>query len=189
MALAGFVGGSVGAIILLHTPATTFIHLVPWLLLFAALVFALSEPVMNWLRRRQGAAAVPTQPDDVTESKRNYWGLVFATTLVCFYIGYFGAGAGFLIISLLSVFGFQDLNEMNAMKVVSTTLANGMACLLFAFSGKVEWRYCLFAMVTCAVGGYLSARVSQRLNPRLLRAMVVVIGLGMAAYFFWKNHA
>jgi uncharacterized membrane protein YfcA len=44
-------------------------------------------------------------------------------------------------------------------------------------------------MVTCAVGGYLSARVSQRLNPRLLRAMVVVIGLGMAAYFFWKNHA
>jgi uncharacterized membrane protein YfcA len=66
MALAGFVGGSVGAIILLHTPATTFIHLVPWLLLFAALVFALSEPVMNWLRRRQGAAAVPTQPDDVT---------------------------------------------------------------------------------------------------------------------------
>jgi hypothetical protein len=189
MALAGFLGGSVGAIILLHTPASTFIHLVPWLLLFAAIVFAVSEPVMNWLRRRQRAKAVPSQPDVATETKRSYWGLVIATTLVCFYIGYFGAGAGFLIISLMSVFGFQDLNEMNAMKVVSTTLANGMACVLFAFSGKVEWRYCLAAMVTCAIGGYLSARVAQRLNPRLLRAMVVVIGLGMAGYFFWKNHA
>jgi uncharacterized membrane protein YfcA len=189
MALAGFLGGSVGALVLLHTPASTFIHLVPWLLLFAAIVFAVSEPVMNWLRRRQGAKAVPSQPSVATENKRSYWGLVIATTFVCFYIGYFGAGAGFLIISLMSVFGFQDLNEMNAMKVVSTTLANGMACVLFAFSGKVEWRYCLAAMVTCAIGGYLSARLAQRLNPRLLRALVVVIGLGMAGYFFWKNHA
>jgi uncharacterized membrane protein YfcA len=187
MALAGLVGGSVGAIILLNTPATTFIQLVPWLLLFAALVFALSEPVMKQLQRWQRKKPVRTQAE--TGAGKSYWLLIAMTTLVCFYIGYFGAGAGFLIISLLSVFGFQDLNEMNAMKVVSTTMANGMACLLFAFSGKVEWRYCLFAMVTCAIGGYLSARVSQRLNPRFLRAMVVVIGLGMAGYFFWKNHA
>ncbi len=185
MALAGLVGGSVGAIILLNTPASTFIQLVPWLLLFAALVFALSEPVMKLIQRRQHTEPTATPPDE----KKSYWLLIVMTTVVCFYIGYFGAGAGFLIISLLSVFGFQDLNEMNAMKVVSTTMANGMACLLFAFSGKVEWRYCLFAMVTCAIGGYLSARLAQRLNPRFLRAMVVVIGLGMAGYFFWKNHA
>jgi uncharacterized protein len=188
MALAGLVGGSVGALILLHTPATTFIHLVPWLLLFAALVFAFSEPAMKLIqRRKQGMKDVQAAAE--ANVARNFWPLVIATTVVCFYIGYFGAGAGFLIISLLSIFGFQDLNEMNAMKVVSTTLANGMACVLFAFSGKVEWRYCLAAMVTCAIGGYLSARVAQRLNPRLLRAMVVVIGLGMAGYFFWKNHA
>ena len=189
MALAGLVGGSIGAIILLNTPATTFIHLVPWLLLFAALVFALSEPVMKQLQRRASAQGKPEASGELEQGKRNFWPLVLATTLVCFYIGYFGAGAGFLIISLLSVFGFQDLNEMNAMKVVSTTMANGMACLLFAFSGKVEWRFCLLAMVACAIGGYLSARVSQRLNPRFLRAMVVVIGLGMAAYFFWINRA
>jgi len=190
MALAGLVGGSVGAIILLNTPATTFIHLVPWLLLFAALVFALSEPIMKQIQRRQRSKPQPLQePIQEPTTQKSYWLLVLMTTVVCFYIGYFGAGAGFLIISLLSVFGFQDLNEMNAMKVVSTTMANGMACLLFAFSGKVEWRYCLLAMVTCAIGGYLSARLAQRLNPRFLRALVVVIGLGMAAYFFWKNHA
>jgi uncharacterized membrane protein YfcA len=187
MALAGLVGGSVGAIILLNTPAKTFLNLVPWLLLFAAFTFALSGPVMKQIERMRGARIV--DPESEIGRKRNYWPLVIATTLVCFYIGYFGAGAGFLIISLLSVFGFQDLNEMNAMKVVSTTMANGMACILFAFSGKVEWRYCLAAMVTCAIGGYLSARLSQRLNPAFLRGLVVVIGLGMAAYFFWRNHA
>ena len=187
MALAGLIGGSVGAIILLNTPAKTFLDLVPWLLLFAALVFALSGPVMKLIERRRGIRVV--DPDSQTGKERNYWPLVIATMVVCFYIGYFGAGAGFLIISLLSIFGFQDLNEMNAMKVVSTTMANGMACILFAFSGKVEWRYCLAAMVTCAIGGYLSARLAQRLNPAFLRGLVVAIGLGMAAYFFWRNHA
>jgi uncharacterized membrane protein YfcA len=185
MAVAGLIGGSVGAIVLLNTPATTFLSLVPWLLLVAAIIFAVSGPVTDWLRRR--AARKVSEP--VAAGPRNYWPLVLAPVVVCFYIGYFGAGAGFLIISLLSLFGFQDLNEMNAMKVVSTTMANGMACVLFAFSGKVEWRYCLAAMVTCAIGGYLSARISQRLNQRFLRMLVVVIGLGMAGYFFWRNHS
>jgi uncharacterized membrane protein YfcA len=185
MAGAGLIGGSVGAIILLNTPAKIFLDLVPWLLLFAALTFAVSGPVMKQIERRKGARVI----DPEHQRRRNYWPLAIATTVVCFYIGYFGAGAGFLIISLLSVFGFQDLNEMNAMKVVSTTMANGMACILFAFSGKVEWRFCLAAMVTCAIGGYLAARLAQRLNPAFLRGLVVAIGLGMAAYFFWKNHA
>lgn len=187
MAGGGLVGGTVGALVLLNTPAKTFLSLVPWLLLFAALIFALSEPVMKWLTRR--AAAKRTNQEAQIEAKpRNRWPLVMATAVICFYIGYFGAGAGFLIISLLSVFGFQDLNEMNAMKVVSTTMANGVACLLFAFSGKVEWHFCLAAMVTCALGGYLSARVAKRANPRVLRMLVVCVGLGMAAYFFWRNH-
>jgi uncharacterized protein len=189
MAAAGLVGGSIGAIILLNTPARTFLHLVPWLLLFAAIVFAVSDPVMKYLQRRAASKADPNRLSAEERVERNYWPLVFATVVICFYIGYFGAGAGFLIISLLSVFGFQDLNEMNAMKVVSTTMANGMACVLFAFSGKVAWRFCLAAMVTCAIGGYLSARLSQRLDQRFLRILVVVIGLGMAAYFFWRNHA
>lgn len=187
MGIAGFIGGSVGAIVLLNTPAKTFLFLVPWLLLFAALIFAFSGPVMKWIQKRKGFAAV--DPAQERSRQSGPWVLVLATIVICFYIGYFGAGAGFLIISLLSVFGFEDLNEMNAMKVVSTTLANGIACVVFAVSGKVEWRFCLAAMVTCAIGGYSSARIAQRANPKILRAMVVVIGLGMAAYFFWRNYS
>ena len=106
---------------------------------------------------------------------------------VCFYIGYFGAGAGFLLITLLSLFGFQDLHEINALKVVSTTLANGIACIIFAVGGQVVWRYCLLAMVVCAIGGYASARLARRIPQPVLRGLVVFIGLFMAAWFFaWQ---
>jgi hypothetical protein len=110
-----------------------------------------------------------------------------ATMLVCFYVGYFGAGAGFLIITALSLFGFKDLNEINALKVVSTTMANGMAFLIFVVDGQVVWKYCLLAMVTCAVGGYTSARFARMVPQGVLRGTVVAIGFGMAAWFFWKG--
>ncbi len=182
MGAAGLVGGAVGAIVLLKTPATTFMHLVPWLLLIAAMIFAFSGPVTRQLQRRTAAHS------HREIHSRGFLLLVGITAFVCFYIGYFGAGAGFLIISLLSLFGFDNLNQMNAMKVVSTTMANGVACLLFIFSGKVEWSYCLAAMLTCGIGGYWSSRMAQKLNPKLLRSAVVVIGFAMAAYFFWKSY-
>jgi uncharacterized protein len=183
MGVAGLLGGAVGAIVLLHTPQTTFLHLVPWLLLVAATIFALSGPVSRWLGRWQAhkGSAQAQKPS-------SGGALLFVlTAIVCFYIGYFGAGAGFLIITLLSLFGFTDLNEINALKVVSTTLANGVAFLLFVVSGQVEWRYCLAAMFTCAIGGYSSARLARRVPQPVLRGTVIVIGFGMAAWFFWKN--
>jgi len=180
MGVAGFLGGTAGAIVLLNTPQTTFLHLVPWLLLVAASIFAATGPVTRWLaRRKQVAASGQAHPP-----RRR---LVFiCTIMVCFYIGYFGAGAGFLLITLLSLFGFEDLNEINALKVVATTMANGIAFLIFVVGRQVEWRYCLLAMVTCAVGGYTSARLARRIPQPVLRGMVIFIGFGMAAWFFWR---
>jgi len=180
MGLAGLLGGTAGAVVLLNTPQLTFLHLVPWLLLVAALIFAATGPVSRWLARRKAAAGAASHPPRLL--------YVFLSTIfVCFYIGYFGAGAGFLLITLLSLFGFQDLNEINALKVVSTTMANGIAFLIFVFDGQVVWRYCLLAMVTCAIGGYSSARFARKVPQPILRGLVVFIGLAMAAWFFWKN--
>lgn len=180
MGVAGLVGGTTGAIVLLNTPQMTFLHMVPWLLLTASSIFALSGPVSGWLRRRRG---------QVTGSfhRPRRLPVFVATLVVCFYVGYFGAGSGFLLITLLSLFGFQDLHEINALKVVSTTLANGVAFFIFALSGQVIWRDCLLAMVACAVGGFASASVAHRIPQKFLRGLVVVIGLSMAAWFFWRN--
>lgn len=180
MGLAGLLGGTAGAVVLLHTPQRTFLHLVPWLLLVAALIFAASGPVSRWLQRRKGGTAGGT-------GKIRLVPIFFSTIAVCFYIGYFGAGAGFLIITMLSLFGCEDLHEINALKVVSTTMANGIAFILFVVNGQVVWRYCLLAMVTCAIGGYSSARFAKMVPQKVLRGLVVAIGLSMAAWFFWKQ--
>jgi uncharacterized protein len=180
MGLAGLLGGTTGAVVLLNTPQTTFLHLVPWLLLVAATIFALTGPVSRWLERRKGTAAVQSRPPRLLP-------LFLLTIVVCFYIGYFGAGAGFLLITLFSLFGLQDLNDINALKVVSTTLANGIAFVIFVFNGQVVWRYCLLAMVTCAIGGYTSARFARRVPQAVLRGLVIFIGFSMAAWFFWST--
>jgi uncharacterized membrane protein YfcA len=180
MGVAGLLGGTVGALVLLNTPQTTFMHLVPWLLLIAATIFALSRPVSRWIERRRRSLVPAGHPPRRTP-------VFLFTMVVCFYIGYFGAGAGFLIITLLSLFGFEDMNEINALKVVSTTMANGIAFLIFVIGGEVEWRYCLLAMLACAIGGYTSARFARMVPQHVLRGIVIGIGFSMAAWFFWKN--
>jgi hypothetical protein len=184
MGIGGLIGGTIGAIVLLHTPQMTFLHLVPWLLLIAASIFAASGPVSRWLERRR------SRLNPALKTRRNAPPrllLLLLTAFISFYIGYFGAGSGFLIITLLSLFGFEDLNEINALKVVSTTMANGIAFVIFVVGRQVEWRYCLLAMVACAIGGYSSARLSRGVPAPVLRGVVIVIGFGMAAWFFWKN--
>ncbi len=182
MGLAGLSGGAIGATLLLRTPAGIFMKLVPWLLLTAALIFAFSGPWQRHFQQRKQAHSVTAHPSD------HAFGMVFLTMLICFYIGYFGAGAGFLLIAMMTLFGLEDLHQMNALKVVATTMANGVACLLFILGGKVVWQYCLAAMITCAMGGYVASRSAKRLNPRMLRSMVVVLGFVLAAYFFWKSY-
>jgi uncharacterized protein len=113
--------------------------------------------------------------------------LCAAMVLVCFYIGYFGAGAGFLIMAGLAIFGIQNIREVNALKVVATTIANGIAVITFVVERQIVWHLCLLMMLTAAVGGYVGARYSRRLSARIMRAFVVVIGLGMAAYFFLRT--
>jgi len=180
MGLAGLLGGTAGAIVLLNTPQTTFMHLVPWLLFLAASIFAASGPVSRWLARRQGRIAGHAHAPRLMP-------VFLSTVIVCFYIGYFGAGAGFLIITMLSLFGFQDLHEINAIKVSTTTLANGVAFLIFVVGGQVVWRYCLVAMFACGVGGYASASFARRVPQPVLRGLVILIGFSMAAWFFWSN--
>ena len=177
---AALVGGVSGAIVLLRTGQATFMALVPWLLLLAAGLFAVSGPVSRWLQRVRVSAP---------GAKPNLAPLWIGLVVVCFYIGYFGAGAGFLVMSVLAVFGIQNINQVNALKVVATTTANGIAVLTFIVEKQILWKYCLLMMLAAAIGGYLGARYSRRMDPRFMRMLVVMIGLGMAAYFFWKQYA
>ncbi len=185
MGAAGLLGGTIGAIVLLNTPQKTFMRLVPWLLLFAASTFAVSRPVSRALERlklKRSAQAAAGQ----THAPRRV-PLFFAVVVVSIYVGYFGAGAGFLFMTLLVLLGYEDINAINALKVVANLLANGIAFVIFIADGQVVWRYCVAAMIAAGIGGYSSASLARRVPQPVLRALVVVIGLGMAAWFFVRQ--
>ena len=186
---AALIGGLAGGVVLLRTGQSTFLRLVPWLLLVAALLFAVSTPISKWLQRRAAGREVARLASgaDTPPPKPSMIPLFLGMIFVCFYIGYFGAGSGFLVMSLLAIFGVEEINQINALKVVTTCLANGIAVVTFIVEKQVLWKTCLLMMVTAAIGGYFGARYSRRVDARVMRAIVVVVGLGMAAYFFWKG--
>ena len=183
-------GGVGGALVLLHTAQTTFLRLVPWLLLAAAILFAASTPLSRWLAAREVARrSLGADPKSAEQATRqgSLPLLLAATALVTLYIGYFGAGSGFLILAMLGLFGIENIHQLNALKVVTTTVANGVAVLVFIMQGQVLWQHCLLMMVTGAVGGYAGGRSARRFDPRWMRAAITVLGFCMAGYFFWRN--
>jgi len=185
MGAAGLVGGTAGAVVLLNTPQITFLHLVPWLLLFAASTFAVSGPVTRALERLKLKRHARAASGEVHAPR--HLPLFVAAIVVSFYVGYFGAGAGFLFMTLLALFGYEDIHAINALKVVANLLGNGIAFVIFIVDGQVVWRFCLAAMVAAGIGGYTSASLAKRVPQPVLRGLVVAIGLGMAAWFFWRQ--
>ena len=177
------VGGVVGAEVLLHTRQLTFLHMIPWLLLTGALIFGVSGRLSRWLRSRSAHA----EAEHREEPAINPVALFAALFPVCFYIGYFGAGGGFLVMTILALFGMEEMHQLNAMKVVAACASNFCAILTFVVSGRIVWHDCLVSMVFAAGGGYIGARYARRMNGDVLRAVVVITGVAMAGYFFWRN--
>ncbi|MDQ6677599.1 MAG: sulfite exporter TauE/SafE family protein [Acidobacteriota bacterium] len=178
--LASATGGILGAIALLKTDQGTFLKMVPWLILFATILFAVSDPIQRrtqaW-RMRRGEEAQTGEP---RISAGNY----IALSLTCFYIGYFGAGSGFLVITLFSLAGLKGLNQINTLKVVCTSVANGIAVVTFIVAGAVYWREFPLMMFPALAGGYLGAAYSRTMNKAVLRGVIVVTGLALSAYYF-----
>ena len=114
--------------------------------------------------------------------------VLFLTIIpVTFYIGYFGAGAGFLLMSVLALFGIEEMNALNSLKVLAACTSNFCAVVTFIFGGAIVWHYCLVSMVFAGIGGYVGAQYARGMNPNVLRTIVVVTGCAMAAYFFWRQ--
>ena len=176
---AAILGGATGAIVLLHTGQLTFMHLVPWLLLGAAVLFGISGRVSRWLRMRSAEPHQARTPSVLL--------LFLALLPVCFYIGYFGAGGGFLVMAVLGILGVEEMHHLNALKVMAAMFSNLSAVVTFVAGGAIVWRYCVVSMVFAGLGGYVGAQYARRMNPNVLRTFVVIIGFAMAAFFFWRQ--
>jgi uncharacterized protein len=174
------VGGTVGSMLMTRLPAHYFALLVPWLILMAT-----SLMLADSLIPRKSPRAVERE----THSVGAIAGLMLFQLVVATYGGYFGAAMGILMLSALTLMGIGDINRMNAVKTVLTACVNGISLIVFAIDDKVEWSYALPMALFAIVGGYLGARVALRIHPRRVRWIVIAIGFGLAAWFFYKQYA
>ncbi|HTV82531.1 MAG TPA: sulfite exporter TauE/SafE family protein [Acidobacteriaceae bacterium] len=179
------IGGLAGSLTLLHGTQHSFLRLVPYLFLLGATSFALSGPI----RRRMQRQMMESTQHPERHHRVHLVPLLIALLAITYYIGYFGAGAGLLTMSALSLCGVERIAEINALKTVITTTANAVACITFIVGAAVEWRYCWMMMVACAIGGYTGARKARRISDRILRPFIIALGFGLAIWFFLHQGA
>jgi uncharacterized membrane protein YfcA len=170
------VGGTIGSVLLLKTSTQTFRLVIPWLLLFATTVFAFSKPIARWAGRRHGDRSMK-------------WTIFvgFIQLAVAIYGGYFGAGIGVLMLAGLSFAGLDDIHQTNALKVLLATFINGVSVVIFLF-GEVRWGIAGVMAVAAIFGGFIGMAVARRIKPDQLRAVILVIGVGLTGVYFWKAY-
>ncbi len=171
------IGSIIGTSILLLMPEATFERLVPWLLLGATLIFTFGNRVSGIRYRASGISNLFRYliPDT------RY--LQFA---IAIYGGYFGAGAGILMLAMLNMMGFASIHRMNALKTLLGSTINAVAVVIFIASGRVIWPLAVVMIGGAMIGGYVGARLALKVSPEKIRALVSIIGFAMTVYFFLK---
>jgi uncharacterized membrane protein YfcA len=175
------IGGLVGAVLLLQTPSRIFAAIVPYLILFATILFALQEPITRILRPHQSRPGA-------TASGRVWW--LWAGVFqffVALYGGYFGAGIGILMLAALGLLGLTDIHQMNGLKNFFAVCINLIAAGYFVLWGPVTWMDALIMATGTVAGGYGGAGLARRLGRRFVRRAVVVIGFAMTASFLFRH--
>jgi len=177
LAITSLIGGGVGAYLLLHTPAQTFLRVIPWLMLAATLLFSFGG---RFAGSQKGLAK------DITTGA-----LVYASMfelVVAIYGGYFGGGMSIVNLAMLAAVGMTDIHAMNALKSALSGIINGVAVITFIVAGAVVWKQAFVMTGGALVGGYLGAHYALKLPPSWVRAFVIAVGTGMTTYFFWKAY-
>jgi uncharacterized protein len=208
-----FIGGLIGALLLLFTPAKFFASLVPFLILFATVLFALQEPIRKRLRPASETPVAgldpvaesgnrPTPHDAKQDGKSEAanrdlnlnqvsgrWlvGAVVMQGLVSIYGGYFGAGVGILMLATLGLIGLTDIHQMNGLKNLLGFAINGIAAVAFLVSGNVQWSAATVMAIAAILGGYSGAHLARRFGRTFARRAVILIGLIMTISLFFNR--
>lgn len=178
LTIVGAAGGVIGAKILLRTPQSTFMRLIPWLLLAGTLLFVYGARVARWVRERtQHRPRVSAATRGVT---------VVLLLLISVYIGYFGAGVGILVAAVFALMGLESMHAINGLRTYLVSVSNLVAIVTFIAAGAVLWPQALVMVSGAALGGYGGAHYAQKMDSRRVRQLVIVIGLATSAYFFLR---
>jgi uncharacterized membrane protein YfcA len=170
--IVSFVGGAVGALLLLSTPEQTFDVIVPWLLLAATLVFIFGPGIAQGRHQLLQVRPLP------------FFVIHFFLGI---YTGYFGGALGLITLAIWSLFGLTDVKAMNPNKILLGGLTNTAAVICFVIAGKVWWTESLVMLAGAVAGGYAGARFGRTLNPRIVRGVVIAISVLATIVFFLRK--
>jgi uncharacterized protein len=166
-------GGIAGALLLLHTGEGAFDVVVPFLLVFAAALLTAQGRLRTWLAKRAQRAHTSALA-------------ALAVALAAIYGGYFGAGLGVIVLAALAIVFDDDLIRLNAVKQTISLAVNVAAAAVFVFSGRVDWTAALVMAVGSLAGGALGGSLASRVSGTLLRVVVIVVALAVAAVYFTR---
>ena len=177
------IGGLLGSVLLTSTREAIFAKLVPFLLLFATLLFL----AQGAFRRFAGFADTSDRP--ASPHHHTVWTAVLFQFFVAVYGGYFGAGIGILMLASLGFLGLTDIHQMNGLKTTLGSLINLVATLWFVIAGLIDWPRAGVMTVGALAGYFLGAHFAQRIPQKAVRHLITAIGLLISAWFFYKHFA
>ncbi len=177
--LPSFAGGLAGAVILAITPESLFARIVPFLILFATLIFGTRDLFARFMNLGRATG-------DQVGILGKTWGFLFQF-FVAAYGGYFGAGIGILMLASLSIMGLRDIHRMNAIKTVLATVINGTALVYFILHRLVSWPLAILMASGCIIGGYLGAHYAKGVDQKVLRLFIVSVGLLVSLWLFIRQ--
>jgi len=170
------IGGALGAWLLLVTPEKTFTNSVPALIGIATMLFAFSKSIQKYLSQLLGGGSDHAKLRQVL------------LLPVAIYAGYFGAGAGVIILSVLSATSSLELRTLNALKNLFAFLTNATAIIFFQWFGLIEWSHTLVMMIGTVVGGALGIQLTKTIDPKIVRGLIITAGVlmtGIYVYRYW----
>ena len=174
-------GGLIGAGLLTVTSNKTFSMLVPFLILFATLLF-LAQGAFRRLAAFEGAAGA-----DPKHAAASVWGAVAFQFAVAIYGGYFGAGIGILMLASLGFLGLSNIHEMNTLKTILGSLINLVAAIWFVCAGLIHWPKAGVMTAGALVGYFLGSHYSQRISQPRVRQIITAVGFIISGVTFYKQ--
>ena len=183
MGLASFLGGAAGGGLLLAAGDARFSSLIPWLLAFATLLFAVS-PQLSKILKRLRTPVPPAAGAAHGAGSPIGWAVQL---LVAIYGGFFGAGMGILMMASLAIGGHEDVQHINALKNLLSAVIYSVTVITFIVAGAVSWPHTLVMLLTASLGGYAGARLARKIQGPWLRRMVIAVGSALTLYYFYKT--
>jgi uncharacterized membrane protein YfcA len=177
LVLISLIGGIVGAWLLLKTPESVFLEAIPWLLLFATLLFIFGAQLNGALKRLASHHRHASSAGTLS--------LLLLLLCIAIYGGFFNAGLGIITLSYLALAGYTNINAMNGLKLLVSSTVSLIAIGLFIYDGAIAWYEGSIVLFGTLAGGYVAAHVSRRLPQHYVRWFVIGASSCVTVYFFF----